>query len=155
MGVAIKQTSVDTDSIHQSANESEFAESGNHFRHAEFTEDDIVEHHNCYAPIDGRMLPRKGQKTGRCSRCGEASGPYSLCRKHREHQSIKRILDQLVDKGELERVSDGRGKKGGATYRNLNFKKNEPYLAVAKPGRNEPCHCGSGQKFKRCCGANA
>lgn len=20
------------------------------------------------------------------------------------------------------------------------------------PGRNEPCHCGSGVKFKRCCG---
>lgn len=19
------------------------------------------------------------------------------------------------------------------------------------PGRNEPCHCGSGQKYKRCC----
>lgn len=21
-----------------------------------------------------------------------------------------------------------------------------------KPGRNDPCHCGSGQKFKKCCG---
>jgi len=21
-----------------------------------------------------------------------------------------------------------------------------------KPGRNDPCHCGSGAKFKRCCG---
>lgn len=25
--------------------------------------------------------------------------------------------------------------------------------AEAKVGRNEPCHCGSGRKFKRCCGA--
>lgn len=23
------------------------------------------------------------------------------------------------------------------------------------PGRNEPCFCGSGQRFKRCCGSNA
>ena len=23
---------------------------------------------------------------------------------------------------------------------------------AAKPGRNDPCHCGSGVKFKRCCG---
>lgn len=23
---------------------------------------------------------------------------------------------------------------------------------VKKPGRNEPCHCGSGKKFKQCCG---
>jgi uncharacterized protein YecA (UPF0149 family) len=25
-------------------------------------------------------------------------------------------------------------------------------LGKLKPGRNEPCLCGSGQKFKRCCG---
>ena len=25
----------------------------------------------------------------------------------------------------------------------------------AKAGRNEPCHCGSGRKYKRCCGAAA
>ena len=24
---------------------------------------------------------------------------------------------------------------------------------VAKVGRNDPCHCGSGRKFKKCCGA--
>jgi hypothetical protein len=23
---------------------------------------------------------------------------------------------------------------------------------VRRPGRNDPCHCGSGKKFKRCCG---
>lgn len=22
---------------------------------------------------------------------------------------------------------------------------------TARPGRNEPCHCGSGRKYKRCC----
>jgi peptide deformylase len=25
------------------------------------------------------------------------------------------------------------------------------YKAEKKPGRNEPCHCGSGKKFKKCC----
>ncbi len=25
-------------------------------------------------------------------------------------------------------------------------------LAEARPGRNEPCHCGSGKKYKKCCG---
>jgi hypothetical protein len=25
----------------------------------------------------------------------------------------------------------------------------------ARTGRNDPCPCGSGQKFKRCCGAGA
>jgi hypothetical protein len=29
----------------------------------------------------------------------------------------------------------------------------EPYRAPARVGRNEPCPCGSGKKFKKCCGA--
>ena len=29
----------------------------------------------------------------------------------------------------------------------------EPYLAPPKTGRNEPCPCGSGKKYKKCCGA--
>ena len=29
----------------------------------------------------------------------------------------------------------------------------EPYRASPKIGRNEPCPCGSGRKFKKCCGA--
>src|SRR5438309_1349786 len=28
----------------------------------------------------------------------------------------------------------------------------QPYRAPAKVGRNEPCPCGSGKKFKKCCG---
>lgn len=26
-----------------------------------------------------------------------------------------------------------------------------PPVVAAKPGRNEPCPCGSGKKFKKCC----
>jgi HEAT repeat protein len=29
----------------------------------------------------------------------------------------------------------------------------EPFLAPPKIGRNEPCPCGSGKKYKKCCGA--
>jgi uncharacterized protein YchJ len=28
----------------------------------------------------------------------------------------------------------------------------EPYRAPMKVGRNEPCRCGSGKKYKKCCG---
>ncbi len=27
------------------------------------------------------------------------------------------------------------------------------HIAAKRPGRNDPCHCGSGKKYKRCCGA--
>ena len=29
-----------------------------------------------------------------------------------------------------------------------------PYKAAEKIGRNDPCPCGSGKKYKNCCGAN-
>ncbi len=31
----------------------------------------------------------------------------------------------------------------------------EAAKAAAMPGRNDPCPCGSGRKYKKCCGANA
>jgi SEC-C motif len=31
----------------------------------------------------------------------------------------------------------------------------QPVRAEERPGRNQPCSCGSGKKFKRCCGAGA
>ena len=33
------------------------------------------------------------------------------------------------------------------------LKKTETNLAQKKIGRNEPCFCGSGKKYKHCCGA--
>jgi hypothetical protein len=27
-------------------------------------------------------------------------------------------------------------------------------MPVAAPGRNDPCPCGSGKKYKKCCGVN-
>ncbi len=31
----------------------------------------------------------------------------------------------------------------------------EPIQAQSKPGRNSPCPCGSGKKYKQCCGKGA
>lgn len=33
-----------------------------------------------------------------------------------------------------------------------NPRNNMPYRATPAPGRNEPCPCGSGRKYKHCCG---
>ena len=32
------------------------------------------------------------------------------------------------------------------------YKKSKIYHAPKKPGRNDPCPCGSGKKYKNCCG---
>jgi len=35
------------------------------------------------------------------------------------------------------------------------FKRSKIYHAPVKIGRNDPCPCGSGKKYKNCCGKNA
>lgn len=40
------------------------------------------------------------------------------------------------------------------SYSNMAADNSEPYVrSDPKVGRNEPCPCGSGKKFKKCCGA--
>ena len=34
------------------------------------------------------------------------------------------------------------------------FPGQQPYTASTKVGRNDPCPCGSGKKYKHCCGKN-
>ena len=34
-------------------------------------------------------------------------------------------------------------------------KSSHTVVKPAKVGRNDPCPCGSGKKYKKCCGANA
>ncbi|WP_414647875.1 SEC-C metal-binding domain-containing protein [Desulfitobacterium sp.] len=33
--------------------------------------------------------------------------------------------------------------------------KDAPKVATLKIGRNDPCPCGSGKKYKKCCGITA
>ena len=36
----------------------------------------------------------------------------------------------------------------------IKTQKAEPIRVEKKPGRNDPCPCGSGKKYKNCCGRN-
>jgi preprotein translocase subunit SecA len=44
---------------------------------------------------------------------------------------------------------------GGGKAEERHVRKKKPIRAVATVGRNEPCPCGSGKKFKQCCGKRA
>jgi preprotein translocase subunit SecA len=50
------------------------------------------------------------------------------------------------------RSAPGSGAKGGPSARPVTTA-GETYVATERAGRNDPCPCGSGQKFKRCHGA--
>ena len=41
-----------------------------------------------------------------------------------------------------------------AYERNMKQELNKIYSGQVKVGRNDPCPCGSGKKYKKCCGKN-
>ena len=47
-----------------------------------------------------------------------------------------------------QRARTNSGARASVTYDGAG-----PYIAPTKTGRNEPCPCGSGRKFKKCCGS--
>jgi len=56
-------------------------------------------------------------------------------------------LDELSKKARTKEELDAEAKLLKETP------KAEPIHADKEPGRNDPCPCGSGKKFKKCCGA--
>ena len=76
-----------------------------------------------------REHPRKPNRLAKMS--GEIAGMSDeLHALEKENADLREILDDLTFGQEPQ-----------------------PYLAPAKTGRNDPCPCGSGKKFKKCCGA--
>jgi hypothetical protein len=96
---------------------------------------------------------------------GWSDGYGFLCTKLRDWQRAEQILreglavDQVRDRRDmLERLADiceEQGRKGEAAELRKAAKRSVAATRVTrqKIGRNEPCPCGSGKKFKKCCGA--
>jgi preprotein translocase subunit SecA len=57
---------------------------------------------------------------------------------------VTRNIQRKKDK-EMAALQFAGGEAGSAT--------NKPVIKGKKPGRNDPCSCGSGKKYKKCCGA--
>jgi uncharacterized protein YchJ len=72
---------------------------------------------------------------------------------------------QVTDRRRLARMTIRACLKAGAAERvqyedlegverqNLLMESSPPQQRMIAPGRNEPCSCGSGKKYKKCCGA--
>jgi len=59
-----------------------------------------------------------------------------LCKEHGWTCSIERQPDKPEDTADIERL----------------LHPQKPTIAETKIGRNDPCPCGSGRKYKKCCG---
>ena len=75
-------------------------------------------------------------------RIDATAGPLSL----EEKGLIESALDQRLAMHGLHPVFS-------ETEWGAEDEKDEPIKAAAKVGRNDPCPCGSGKKYKKCCGA--
>jgi len=73
-------------------------------------------------------------------------------RVRRQMEYHKQVLDQMAMDEEMarRRVAQGEGAEGGEEEPPPKIM---PVRRGPKVGRNDPCPCGSGKKFKKCCGA--
>ncbi len=69
------------------------------------------------------------------------------------------ILERFTKRRKEQQLSDlakkARSKQDIEAEEKLikDAKKVEPIKTDQPPGRNDPCSCGSGKKYKKCCGA--
>jgi len=63
--------------------------------------------------------------------------------------TVKYLFHVQIQKApERERIA----KETATNYDGDDSLKKEPVVKEKKAGRNDPCPCGSGKKFKNCCG---
>ena len=70
-----------------------------------------------------------------------------------QEETIRRVFLARVQVGgnvKRERVAKITAESAG----NDGTVKKQPIKKDKKPGRNDPCPCGSGKKYKKCCGMN-
>ena len=69
-----------------------------------------------------------------------------------ERQSAASITSTSIDRSAI----DGMNIEGESNPQNASENKPQPIKNDGpKVGRNDPCPCGSGKKYKNCCGKNA
>ena len=70
---------------------------------------------------------------------------------HIKEDTIKYLfnitIEEPVERKQTVKITSTSGSSDGTL-------KKEPKKADKKPGRNDPCPCGSGKKYKKCCGIN-
>ena len=82
--------------------------------------------------------PSKGVNTKRYGESGKGTWEESEVKEDR----ALRTLEAVCVQHEIDHLN-------GVVC--MDRKIDTTYRAERKPGRNEPCHCGSGKKYKKCC----
>jgi preprotein translocase subunit SecA len=86
--------------------------------------------------------------------------PETKAERHRQSRREREVKAEEMDYSMFETQGDDseQGNGGGGRQVSENYPGEEPAEPVRrserKIGRNEPCPCGSGKKYKNCCGRN-
>jgi hypothetical protein len=91
----------------------------------------------CYA-MSASCEPTRAGLRRLYRKIDELAGGLSL----EEDDSVKNTLNARAEQYDLDPIY-------GPTGEELT---DEPVVATVKVGRNDPCPCGSGKKYKKCCG---
>lgn len=63
--------------------------------------------------------------------------------------------DNMASAGSSGHIDHSQLDSGEAPTLKLNLPKRKPSFSIETAGRNAPCPCGSGKKYKQCCGKEA
>ena len=66
--------------------------------------------------------------------------------------AAERKTDYSKYRTQKDEIAESRQQQGEVAGRDTRERKNEPVRAEKTVGRNDPCPCGSGKKYKACCG---
>ena len=65
------------------------------------------------------------------------------------------VAENILKSAYIQVVADALDVKKNPVCEKVVYRGNKPYeKKEAKTGRNELCPCGSGKKYKRCCGVD-
>ena len=91
-----------------------------------------------------------GYNVKRASKPGSETNPMTLCVASDERKA--EIEAVLQEHGLFASIEVNEEKPEQLTELETLLKKPETTTFEKTPGRNDPCSCGSGKKFKKCCG---
>ena len=111
------------------------------------------------SPVYRAFGQRKRERNAACAACDYVSICAGDCQRHRSRQGLQpRQLSELCKGWKafyahalpgLRRLADEiRGERAASAAA-----QHRPAAPAQRPERNAPCPCGSGRKFKACCGA--
>lgn len=86
-------------------------------------------------------------------------GKETVLRELSDNQFYQLINDTISELKDWACFNENKNEVDQLFREDANFyesiiKKQEPYRVEHKIGRNDPCPCGSGKKYKKCCGKN-